>query len=182
MKKIGLVVASEGFQFDEYDRTSEIIESSNKAQVITISDQAGTAASSNNKTIDVDLTLKQVDTTKLDGLYFIGGPGALEKLDNNISYNLLEQMQILNKPLGAICISVRILAKAGVLKNRKATGWNGDNKLETIFKRYQVEYVDTLVVTDGLIVSAKGPDAAIEFGREILCVQDILNCQLHTKL
>ena len=180
MKKVGLVIASEGFQYDEYSLTKEIIESSNEAEVITISNQVGTAAANDNKNvITVDSTLEQVDTTKLDGLFFIGGPGALQNLDNSKSYNLLQQMNILKKPLGAICISVRILAKAGVLINKNATGWNDDGLLQNIFKQNRVNFIENkLVVTDGSIVTAQGPNVAVEFGREILCVLNVLNCQL----
>ena len=64
----------------------------------------------------------------------------MESLDNDISYNFLKQAQQHNISYGAICISPRILAKAGVLKGKKATGWNDDHELEGVFKEYGVKY------------------------------------------
>jgi deglycase len=181
MKTVGLVIAHEGFQETEYSVTKEIIESSNIVKVITISDMAGTATSKNNVvTIPVDLTLDQIDTTHIDGLFFIGGPGALLWLDNEKSHALLEQMYLLKKPYGAICIAPRILAKAGVLKDKLATGWDEDHKLEDIFKEYKVKLVQKSVVADGNVLTANGPDSAMEFGREILCILNVLPCQLES--
>lgn len=179
MKKIGLIIAAKDFQPIEYNNTKEILVSSNQVEVITISSQAGTAQASDETTVvSVDLTLEQVETTKIDGLFLIGGPGALDDLDNDKVYTLLRQMKILKKPYGAICVSPRILAKAGVLEGLSATGWNQDNKLADIFKKYRVNFKDEPVVTDGLVVTADGPDSAFEFAKQILCVTNLLTCQV----
>lgn len=169
MKKIGLVIASQGYQPTEYGVPYEML-SSNGIKVITISDSLGTATAKDLTTTTVDVSLDQVDTTAYDGIFLIGGPGALEHLDTPRVHDIMQQMQALNKPYGAICISSRILAHAGVLKHKKATGWNDDNELQEIFKRSQVEYVQKPVVIDGKIVTATGPEAAQEFALGILQV------------
>ena len=69
---------------------------------------------------------------------------------------------------GAICIAPRILAKAGVLKNVHATGWDGDGELQRVFDTYGVIRVEESVVMDGVVVTAHGPAAARDFGKKII--------------
>ena len=73
-------------------------------------------------------------------------------------------------PYGAICVSPRILAKAGVLHGKRATGWDEDGKLKYVFEKRDVVYEYAPVVTDGRIVTADGPASAKEFGEAIAAV------------
>lgn len=168
IKKIGLVVASQGYQPTEYGLPKEIL-SNNGIKVITISDQPTIAIAKDNSTTDVDITLSQVIALDFDGIFLIGGPGALEHLNTPKMHEILQQMEVLNKPYGAICISPRILAEANVLNYKKATGWDEDLKLDSIFKKHNVKYEKNKpVVIDGNVITATGPDAAEEFGLSIL--------------
>lgn len=161
-----LLIAHEGYQQIEYGVTAELLKS-NGISVLTASDQDGFAIAKDSSSTTVDLTVNQINPTQCDGLFLIGGPGALECLNTPIVHDLLEQMMALHKPYGAICISSRILAEAGVLGGKKATGWDGDHALEGIFKTHGVTYERKPVVTDGNIVTATGPDAAQEFAQAI---------------
>ena len=71
-------------------------------------------------------------------------------------------------PYGAICISPRILANAGLLRGKRATGWNGDGELQEIFSSQNVTYEQSAVVTDGRVITADGPMSAGEFGQAIV--------------
>jgi putative intracellular protease/amidase len=168
-KKVVLVVAHEGYQQIEYGVTREILASEN-VEVLTASDQAGVAQAKDSSSTTVDLTIAQINPTQIDGLFLIGGPGALECLDKPEVHTLLQQMMALKKPYGSICISSRILAHAEVLAGKKATGWDGDGALEDIFKNHAVTYVKEPAVTDGIVVTATGPDAAQAFAQAILKV------------
>ena len=168
MKKVLLVVAQNDYQPIEYSDTRSVLENSG-VQVVMVSNQLGTAHSVQNyNSVEIDLSLEVTEVRQYDGLFFIGGPGALEYLDNEISYNLLQVWQKTGKPYGAICISPRILAKAGVLKGKKVTGWNGDGKLEKILLDSGATYTKESVVRDGNVVTADGPQVAQEFGKKIL--------------
>jgi len=72
--------------------------------------------------------------------------------------------------VGAICISTRILAKAGILKGKQATGWNGDGELAHVYQEHDVRYVNQSVAVDENIITATDPDAAQEFGEQVLAV------------
>jgi protease I len=63
-----------------------------------------------------------------------------------------------------------ILAKAGVLKDKKATVWTSslDRGPVKILKENGAEFVNEKVVRDGKIITANGPAAATEFGEKIL--------------
>lgn len=168
MKKVILVIASKGFQQLEYFGTKEELENAG-IEVVTAGNETGEALGKDGSTIAmVDILFGDINTRDYDGLYLIGGPGALEYLDNEQMYQLLNKWKESGKPFGAICISTRILAKAGVLQSVNATGWNGDEELPAILVEYGAEYVDTMAMTDGNISTASGPPAAHNFGQEII--------------
>lgn len=167
--KILFVIAHEGYQPIEYGQPKKILQDAG-FQVITASNKPGTATDSDGKITQVDLTLDDVHVSDYDGIFFIGGPGCLENLDNEASYRIIKQTAEKHKPLGAICAATRILAKAGALTRHRATGWNGDNELEEIYATYEVKYLPEPVVVEENIITAVGPSAAKTFGQEILAL------------
>jgi protease I len=168
-KLVILVIASNGFQQVEYQNTKQVLEQ-NGITVITASNKMGGAVAKDNSTAFVDVALDKIDLSKCDGIFFIGGPGALEHLDNATSYKLLQEAKRRTIPYGAICISPRILATAGVLKGVNATGWDEDLELAGLFKARQVIYNKKPVVIDGIVVTADGPNSATAFGQAIVRV------------
>jgi putative intracellular protease/amidase len=165
--KVLFIVAHQGYQPIEYNEPKKIVEDAGFT-VITASNKPGTATDSEGGTSHVDLPLAKVKVTDYDGIFFIGGPGALEHLDNEESYRIIKQAALRHLPLGAICISTRILAKAGALTRKRATGWNGDNELEKIYEMYDVIYLPEPVVVMENVITATGPTAAKTFGQEII--------------
>lgn len=167
MKKILFVVAGEGFQNQEYFDSAEVLIDAG-FDIVTASDRLGLAISQNGIQVAVDMVLEKVNPIEFDGIFFIGGPGALEHLDTQESNRIVNEMMILQRPYGAICIAPRILAKAHVLVGKRATGWDGDEQLSKIFAQNNVEYIHEPVVVDGNIVTANGPAAAHAFGEAIV--------------
>lgn len=168
-RSVIFIIAHQGYQPIEYTVPKKILENAGY-QVLTASNNPGTATAADNTTTPVDITLEAITQTETEGIFFIGGPGAMEHLDNLTSYQIAEHAIEKGIPLGAICVSPRILAKAGVLKNRKASGWDGDGELKTIFNEHEVTFVPKNVVADGLIITATGPEVAREFGEQILSI------------
>ena len=167
MTKLLLVVAYTGFQPIEYTVPKKLLENAGFT-VMTASNKAGTATATDGSTTTVDTVISDVNVDDYDGIFFVGGSGALENLDNQTNYDLINKAISAKKAVGAICISTRILAKAGVLKGRHATGWDGDNELAAIYKEHGVNYVRRDVVTDNKIITATGPKVAHEFGQHII--------------
>lgn len=161
------VIASQGYQVLEYTVPKKILENAG-ITVVTVSDKAGLAVANDKSTTSVDLVINNIVIDQYAGIIFIGGPGALDHLDNKISYTLLKQANDKKLLIGAICVSPRILAHSGILDGKKATGWDGDNQLGPLYKKHNITYLKKNVVTDGNIITASGPQAADAFGRAIL--------------
>jgi len=165
-----LIVAHENYQPVEYQDPKSILEEQGYT-VVTASDQPGTATAKDGSTTSVDLTLEEIEPSEYAGIFFIGGPGAMDYVDGELAYYLAQRARALRIPHGAICIATRILAAAGVLEDKKATGWNGDGMLPDIFEMYDVDYQpDQEVVVDGIVITATGPDAATDFGKAMINV------------
>lgn len=168
MYKVLFIVAHEGFQPIEYSDPKEILQDGG-VEVFTASNLPGTAkAAYGGEDVSVDLLVRDIKVADYDGIFFIGGPGALENLDNEESYDLAKKMSNGGKLWGAICISPRILAHAGVLKNKKVTGWDDDDELGQILTDVGAQYIHEAVVVDKKLITASGPRAAAEWGRKIL--------------
>lgn len=161
-----LIIAHKGFQIDEYLNTKKALEEAGIA-VHTVSTKLGEAEGTDGSKISVDLKLDRLIPGEYQGIAFIGGSGALDDLDNEISYDIIKKAINENILLGAICIAPRILVKAGVLNSKKVTGWDGDNELTTIFKKVGATYLKESVVTDGSIITANGRTAATDFGKAL---------------
>lgn len=167
MKKVLLIIAHSGFKLVEYMACKKVLTDAG-IQVVTASNLPGVAVSSvtNNEAV-ADLILDDVNVADYDGIFFIGGPGALANLDNEKSYRIIREVAASEKIWGAVCISPRILAAAGVLKNKKITGWDKDNKLAGILEKVDAEYIRKPVVVDENLITGNGPEAAEEWGTAI---------------
>lgn len=167
IKQIALIIAHIGYQPMEYGIPKKIFQEAGY-KVVTVSDKAGKAQASDGSKANVDIVLSKFDPSDYEAIVFVGGGGALEHLDNDTSYRIIQKAVMANKVVAAICIAPRILAKAGALVTHTATGWNEDGLLKGIFDKHAVIYQDSPVVKDKRIVTAKGPMQAEAFAHEIL--------------
>lgn len=171
-KKALMVIAFKDFKDEEYFVTKEILERAG-VEVKTASTKLGVAIGSDGGEAKVDFLISEINLeyiSSVDAVIFVGGPGCLEDLDNENSYQLAQKAIAQNKILAAICISPVILAKAGVLKNKKATVWTSpfEKSPIKILEDNGAEFVDEKVVRDGKIITANGPAAVEDFGKKIL--------------
>jgi putative intracellular protease/amidase len=163
-----LVIASKGFQQIEYGVTKKMLVDAGFT-VVTASDVSDKAIAKDGSKVPVDITLSQVRINNYQGIFFIGGPGTLEQLDNNTSYKILQEAALQHKPIGAICIATRILAKAGVLRDKYATGWNDDGLLDALYAENGVTFLpEEKVVVESNVITATDPSAAQQFGEQIV--------------
>jgi len=168
-KKIVMIVAFRDFRDAEYFVPKEILEGAG-AEIKTASNKMGTAIGADGGDVKVDVLVQDLNPAEFDAVVFIGGPGCLKNLDNENSYKIARETVSQNKVLASICISPVILAKTGVLERKKATVWSSSmdkSGIETL-EQNGATYEEKLVVIDGKIVTANGPDAAEEFGKAIV--------------
>ncbi len=170
MAKILFIVAKNGFRDVEYFAPKAILENAGHIVKTASNGKAGELASgADGGETKIDLNINDAKADDFDAVVFVGGPGALENLDNEESYRLARETSAKGKLLAAICVAPVILAKAGVLENRKATVWNSvsDKSAIEIFKNSGVIFVNESVVEDDNIITADGPKSAEEFGKKI---------------
>ena len=165
-KTIALIIAFRDYQPQEYNHTKQVLSQAGFS-VITVSTKAGTARATDKSTTPIDKTIYTLKDNDYDAIFIIGGPGAHTELDTEAVYAIMQTAHNAHKIIGAICYSPRILAKAGLLKDKKATGWNDDNELKKIFSFHGAIYTPKHVVIDDSIITADGPMAATEFGHAI---------------
>jgi len=120
-------------KLDEFGRETNVI--ANGAVGIRDDQQEEPALPANMVLEDV---IQNGSLARFVGVFFVGGPGSLKGLENNytkhLSYAIARKAKEEQLPLGAICLPVRILVRAGVLKGDQATGWNEDGVLYRIDK------------------------------------------------
>ncbi|MGC8867416.1 MAG: DJ-1/PfpI family protein [Elusimicrobiales bacterium] len=164
MKKAAFFIAFKGFRDEEYAEPKRIHEDAG-INVTTVSTSKGKAEGKFKMMVDVDITLDEINPDEYSILVLIGGPGAVEHLDNPKIHKIFKDFYSKGKPIAAICISPVILAHAGLLKDKNATVWQ-DGKEELV--KNGANYTGRDVEFDSNIITANGPHAAKNFGRKIL--------------
>ena len=168
-KKIAIIIAFRDFQDIEYFIPKEIFEANNIITK-TVSTKEGIAIGVYGGDAQIDILLKDLSVNDFDAIVFIGGGGCLKYLDNEESYGIARETVDSGKLLASICISPVVLAKAGVLQGKKATVWTSpqEKKPIAILKENGASYMEENVIIDGKIITALGPQAANEFGKEVV--------------
>lgn len=168
-KKIAMVIAFRDFRDAEYFTPKKILEEAG-AEIKTASNKMGLAIGTEGGDARIDFLIKDLSVAEFDAIVFAGGSGCLGALDNEDSYRVAKEAVSQNKVLAAICISSVILAKAGVLKGKRATVWSSeaDKQPIKILIENEAIYIPRPVITDGKIVTAEGPAVAEEFGEKII--------------
>ncbi|MFH0818879.1 MAG: DJ-1/PfpI family protein [Patescibacteria group bacterium] len=176
MAKILLIVANDGFNEDEYFITKEILES-NSIQVVTGALEAGGASGTNGRSTNVDVVVSDLleyteNVEEYDGVVFVGGSSMAQITDDERFYKLAINFNQYHKLISAICIAPVILAKANLLRGKKATVFADEQAINDLVAN-GAEYTDQEVIIDGDIITANGPKAAYKFGSAI--VKALLN-------
>jgi 4-methyl-5(b-hydroxyethyl)-thiazole monophosphate biosynthesis len=107
--------------------------------------------------ISADTTLGAVDAHGFDALVLPGGmPGSKHLREDARVLELVREFVKANKLTAAICAAPTVLEAAGVLRQRRATGYPGD-------ALPSANYREESVVEDGPLVTSRGPATAFEF-------------------
>ena len=118
--------------------------------------------SSHGVRVMVDKKISDVDPEEYDGIVLPGGdPGYKNLARSGMLLNIIRNLDSRGKLVAAICAAPSVLAKAGVLENKKATIYPGMEK-EIPYPRGE------RVVVDDNIITSQGPGTAIEFALKIV--------------
>jgi 4-methyl-5(b-hydroxyethyl)-thiazole monophosphate biosynthesis len=110
----------------------------------------------------VDKRIADVKEEEYDGVILPGGSKSVETLGRTTKVvEIVKKMNSQNKLIGAICAAPSILAKHGILDNKKATIAPGMEK-ELAYPR------GANVVVDGNVITSQSPKTAMEFAVKLV--------------
>jgi protease I len=167
-KKIVMIIAFKDFQDQEYLVPKKIFQEAG-IEIVTASNSLGEAIGSQGNEAKIDILIKDINISDYNAVLFIGGYGAQKYIEDKVCHQVIRTTIENKKILGAICIAPAILAKAGVLKNKKATIWNSalDKSAIKILENNGAFFQPDAVVAEDKIITANGPYAAEEFAKTI---------------
>lgn len=105
--------------------------------------------------IEADLSVNDVDSKNYDALILPGGMAPEKLRQNEKVLGIVNEFNIANKPIAAICHGQQILISAGVLNGVKATCYPG---IKDDLVNCGAEYINERVVVDGNIVTSRRPE------------------------
>jgi len=113
-----------------------------------------------------DTTLDEALQSDYDMIVLPGGlPGADHLGDDARIITLLQEMAADGKYTAAICAAPRVLARAGLLDGKHATSYPGALETAAI---PGLEYSEEAVITDGNVVTSRGPGTAMDFALHLI--------------
>lgn len=166
------VFLADGFEETEAIAPVDILRRAEK-DVVTVGIGSDTIRAAHGVTMLCDITDMQMELDeRLEMIILPGGmPGTLNLEKSPAVQSAIDYCVKNNIPVSAICAAPSVLGKKGILAGKRATCFPGFEKfLEG------AELSSDSVVTDGLITTAVGPGAAIDFGlrlAEILCGRSV---------
>lgn len=114
------------------------------------------------------LSLEEIDPKHYDGLVIVGGAGSQTHLwDDELLNQIVKFVHQSGKIVAAICLAPVVLARAGVLKGKKATYYESPVSFREM-KAGGAILTSAPVVKDGRIITANGPSASQAFADEII--------------
>ena len=113
-----------------------------------------------------DVTLEQALNREYDMIVLPGGqPGATHLEQDLRIIALVKKMAATGRYTAAICAAPKVLARAGLLDDRRATAFPG--ALDPA-QWPRIHQENRAVVTDGKIITSRGPGTAMDFALELI--------------
>jgi len=134
-------------------------------QIFITSDDHSVCSGSKGMKVKSDTSFFNVNTNNFAAFILIGGTGCKAYWKNETLHKIIKEFFDSKKVVAAICSSPIILAKAGILQNKKATCYSED-KMELIDAG--IDYQEKKVIVDGTVVTANDACSALQFAEAIL--------------
>jgi protease I len=163
-KKAVLIIGSQNFRDEELFETKRVLDAA-LVQTVIASTQTGIKQGVLGNVAEASIPVNRLKVDDYDAIIFIGGPGAAEYVGNPAVVNMVRETVSKGKVLAAIGVAPTILANANVLAGIQATSFLSEQQLLVQAGAF---YTGAPVERERLIITATGPDAAIQFGRAIV--------------
>ena len=134
--------------------------------VVTASLDNEPVRASRSTVLIADKTLDEAIVQNYDMIVLPGGLPGADHLDADPRIKeLLNSMSDNNKFTAAICAAPKVLASAGLLAGKRATGFPG--VLEKL-QLPETEIVENPVVIDDKVITSRGPGTAMDFALQLI--------------
>jgi protease I len=162
MMKILIAIAPEKFRDEELAEPVAALQKAGIGFEIA-STKRGTCTGMLGAKANATLSFEEIDPKNYDGLIIVGGAGSQAHLwDDDILGMLAKYFADKRKVVGAICLAPVVLARAGILKGKKATYFESPVSFREM-KAGGAVLVNQPVVNDTRVITANGPGASKEF-------------------
>jgi len=163
-KSVLMVIAPKDFRDEEFKEPYDLFANSG-IKVIVASTDTVPAKGMFGMTVTPDILLDQVIPDSFDALVIVGGTGCKILWDNTTLHKIVQNFNDTKKTIAAICIAPVVLARAGILKDIKATVYpTAKDNIE----KYGADYTDADVEVSGNIITGSNPKASKAFATTIL--------------
>ncbi len=163
-KSVLMVIAPSDFRDEEFKEPYNLL-TNKSVKVVVASTDTTPAKGMLGMVVKPQIILSQANPDSFDALVIVGGTGCRILWDNEVLQKMVKYFDEQHKIVSAICIAPVVLARAGVLKGRKATVYPG---VAGEIKPYCAEYTAKDVEISDNIITGSGPQAANDFAKTIL--------------
>jgi len=159
-----LVPLAEGFEEIEAINIIDVLRRGDIEVLIASLGSKREVKGAHNVTVMAEMGINDVDVSSLDMIVLPGGwGGTLALRDDENVQRILKEMDAKGKNIGAICAAPLALHAAGVLKHNYTCYPSIEEQIrEDGFSDRE------MVVTDGNVMTSRGPATAICFGLQII--------------
>ncbi len=162
MPNIAIILA-EGFEELEAVAIIDVLRRAG-IEVVSAGLHEGTVSSARKVKVIPDVMIDKLNSDDFDMLVLPGGlPGSDNLNADKRVGDLIRDFTNKGKVTGAICAAPYVLANSGVLEGKHVTSYPSFKE-----KLGNVVYEEKTVVTDGNIMTSRGPGTAICFGLAIV--------------
>ncbi len=159
-----LVPLADGFEEIEAITVIDVLRRAG-VEVAVAGTHSGPIEASRGVRVTADSTLDGIDPGEFDMIVIPGGSKGVEKLKNHPGMlPLLGEFMARGKYVGAICAAPSLLVSAGLICGKQVTS-HPSVKSQVASSTL---YSDERVVTDGKIVTSRGPGTAMEFALKLV--------------
>lgn len=165
--KVLIAISPEKFRDEEL---AEPVAALTKAGIAfdIASTRRGTCTGMLNAKATATLSFEEVEPKTYDALIIVGGNGTPAHLwDDEILTALVRHFEEKGKVIAAICLAPVVLARAGILKGKKATYSENPTAFREM-KAGGAVLVNQPVVIDTRIVTGNGPSASKAFAEAVI--------------
>jgi protease I len=163
-KRAALIIGSQNFRDEELFDTKRVLDAA-QVQTVIASTKTGVIRGTLGNVAEASIPVNRLQVDDYDAIIFIGGPGAAEYASDAVVMNMVRETVRKGKVLAAIGVAPTILANANVLAGIRATSYLSER--DRLMQAGAI-YTIFAVQRDRSIITATGPQAAVQFGRVIV--------------